>query len=284
MWNFGCNKLNWYSGTWALHDNYWKDSSPNYMFVNEMELPYLMAYFGDDRSFTIINNILANFDYEAEKERMEKWGYHNALYSWTRPAVVWEDGHTWTDTKGHLTVGHVMCIPVREYGVDTYDFRGNGKGVTVPVDYVKRGGTESMLLPDELINYTFEKCFAKTSKTRIAIKESDLVCGPKDNLTSPYEGMDGMMTEFDAMDMNTRSSLFHCSLDFVLATYAIATLKMLNVIDLTKTPVWDKIKVGMEDYLFKKENGYIGYSMGRVEPNDPVDITLAKEYWINHYR
>jgi hypothetical protein len=280
-WNFGCNKLNAYTGTWGLHGNYWKNCSPNYMFSNELLLPYIISFFsGIDN----VNTLLLNFNYEEEKLFMQEHNFKNCLAAWTRDGVKKENGDAYGSSRALLTRGVTLVTEDIEFGEKVLNARGSGKGIPTPIAYKVPGMPEFTKLPSELISYTFNKCFSKTCQTSIPVTESSITCTTNTGAISPYEGQYGMMLEFNSTDLNTRSSLFHCSLDFILVTTAITTLKLLNMVDITKEPYWDAVKVGMEDYLFKKENNYIGYSMGRIEPEDPVDITIWKEYWVTHYR
>lgn len=281
-WNFGCNTENNYHGTWGIHGNFAKGGTPNYMLTNEALLPFLASFFECTDTLDPLNQIINDFHWGKEKNYMLSQNFHNSLKAWTATGVTTDTGHKYGGAYTLLTKPCWLVTEDFEYGMTNYNVRGNGKGIKVPLSYTYKG--KEIELREGLIDLILQKCFSLPCQTKVVIEESSLECSTENNEVSPFEGQQGMMLEFNSKDFSTRSSLFHCSIDFVLVASTITSLKLLNLIDVTNKEYWNNVKVGMEDYLFKKEHNYRGYSMGQIEKEDPVDITLWKEYWVTHYR
>ena len=89
------------------------------------------------------------------------------------------------------------------------------------------------------------------------------------------------MREFNNFDsMGQRSSMFHCEIDFYLVASMITTLKLLGVDLLNDYTDASKVIVGMNDCLYKKEHGYLGYCLGRIENKYPK---LFLDAWIKQW-
>ena len=285
MWNFGCNANNWYNSGWGMHGKYNKFSNSNYELTNNILLPFLISFFEDDvNTLDILNSIVLNLDWEKEYKTLIDLGLNNAAEMWNSPEIVAPDESGRCSARRLIEQGGECFIKTVEYGEENYNYKGFGKGVKTLIEYDSRSIWYYDNITEEIVETVLEKCFSKVCTSNIPIPDTSIICGMPNNIISPYEGQQGMMLEFNSTDVHIRSSLFHCSIDFVLSLSACTTLKLLGVKDITLSENWPKIKTGIEDYLFKKENGYQGYSMGRKETYDRINIDLWKNYWETHYR
>ena len=295
MWNFGCNAYNGFATGIGLHGNYGKDSGPNYRLTNNMLMPYIASFFGS------LHNVNLFFEYEADYDyiiaELKKHGFKNAYYNWTTPARTLSNGinapgarELYNTRENYIAGGpHVTAY--------TEDVRGNclylGHGIGCRACYHYRPYQSTIEVShthyQDLIDDVLLDCFSGGEVISLVyIEDEDDYCQMDYDELSPYEGQEGMMKEFNIPDdsMGQRSSIFHCELDFSLVTASLATLKMLDILEPTSLPYWDKIQVGMNDFLFKKEHNYRGYSMGNFEDyiNHSLPTELWKEYWNNNLR
>lgn len=285
MWNFGCNADNWYNTGWGLHGKYNKFSNSNYELTNNMLLPFLVSFFEDNaNTLDILNSIVLNLDWEAERQALINLGFDNAAQIWGNTEIIGPDEKNSCSTRNLIEQGGRCFIKSIEYDEVNYNYKGFGKGVKIPIKYDSRSIFYYDDIAEEVVETVLDKCFSKICTSNVVIPETNIVCGMPNNILSPYEGQPGMMLEFDSTDVHIRSSVFHCSIDFVLSLSACVTLKLLGIKDITLSETWPKIKTGIEDYLFKKEHNYQGYSMGRKENYDSIKIDLWKNYWETHYR
>ena len=284
MWNFGCNEKNRYDSGWGMHGNYFKFANSNYELTNNIMLPFLVSFFNDSAdTLEILNSMVMNLNWEEEKAQLQQLGFDNALKFWDGEELILPDGST-CSAKRLITEGGPCVIKSLECGEINYNDKGTGKGVKTPIAYKTKSPYFYDNIPDEIVETVLEKCYSLTCQTQIPIKNTNIICDTANHTTSPYEGQKGMMLEFLSVDKNTRSSLFHCAIDFVLTISLIKSLQLLNIKDITTSENWEQIKVGVEDFLFKYENNYQGYSMGQLEKTNPIEIDLWRDYWEKHYR
>lgn len=289
MWNFGCNQYNGYKTGIGLHGNYQKNANPNYMFSNEALILYCIHFFG---SMHDVCQVMIHNPYELVIEKLEKYGFTNALRVWTTEGFELPDGTKSAGAK-ELFGNRTTRRMTPQYWMEAYTkdadgniyYAGRGKGCTLPYYYRERNFDvkDFESYPVEIYKHILGKCFdgGECVNTVVIKEEEDMVAHIKDNAISPYAGRDGMMFEFNSWDfMGTRSSLFHCEIDFYLAAAMFTTLKLLGNDILETYEDKEKVLVGMADFLFKKEHGYSGYCMGRAEDHE---VQFVLDQWINHW-
>ena len=178
--------------------------------------------------------------------------------------------------------------PKKAYDLYVEDHFGNklhwgyGAGCQIPAGYIQFPQRVETNLEDELIRAVLADCFnGGNCVSRIFLENEGEWAECADSVISPHEGKEGMMREFNWKDAyGVRTSLWHCELDFVLVYAHIIALKFLGILDVKTVPEWDKISVGMSDFVFKKQNNYRGYSMGNYEN---YLKPLSSEFWINKW-
>ena len=290
MWNFGCNKYNRYRSGIGLHGNFKKGLNPNYMLSNDALILYCVHFFGDIKK---VSSIMMNTKYDNLIKELKSFGFKNAYKAWTTEGVNLPDG---TKSAGARELYGSLAArrADKNYWVHMYRqdedgnilYLGKGKGCSLPFYYDERDTKvkDYTSYPDIIYNKILKKCFnGGVCVNSIKIDtEEDFSTYIKDNVPSPYTGQEGMMLEFNHRDWGgTRSSLFHCETDFYLIAAMVTTLKLLGVDVLSDDETYNKVVVGMGDFLHKKEHGYIGYCLGEVEYKIPV---FALEQWIDDWK
>lgn len=295
MWNFGCNAFNNYTTGIGLHGNYTKHSGPNYRLSNNLLLPYVVSFFG---GLKYVNDIFKFTTYDENIAELRKYNFMNAYHTWTTPGIDLPDGtcspgarELYSTLEKRQLTGDASRTSAYINDNGNIKFAGRGQGCTLIYYYLPRGVTwaskENMLsYPDGLIQDVLLDTFSGGAVvSSIYIEDEDAYCKMENNAVSPYETLDGMMKEFNIPDdgLGQRSSIEHCMIDFVLVTTSLCALKYLNIVDIYNLPYWDKIKVGMNDFLYKYHNGYNGYSMGQWEKVLPkLNLGLWENYWLSN--
>ena len=288
MWTFGCNKYNNFSTGVNLAGNWKRNGSPNYMLTNEAIILYCVQFFGD---MHVVGQICEQ-PYEEMIADLQKYRFKNAYLTWTTPGFELPDGTMAPGAKelfGNMQVRRsTPGYRVNAYRKDAFGNivrAGYGKGCVIPFYYRDRDfeHPDYESYPREVYEHILAKTFSGGICTDniVVDVEDDFCTSIKDGTSSPCVGLDGMMHEFNNWDhFGTRSSIFHCELDFYLIAAMIETLKHFGVDILADSTTKARVLVGMEDCLYKMEHGYTGYSMGRVETNGRVpELTEWIDYW-----
>jgi hypothetical protein len=236
-----------------------------------------------------VNDFLKGFDENAYTEMVnsfQKYGWRRAFITWTSEGVTTSDG----SLKGN-SAKELLLFGGPAVGEDTpldSDLKvplGNGVGVANNgQDYLYKGYrlTEADGIIRSLLMYNYgtgdlEKT-NETKSTFLEVKSDHWYDTDKDGVKeciawianeseSPYQGRYGMMKEFASGD---RSSASYCSHDFLLTTSLLYTCKVLGIYDITTDTYVDRngisireaVIVGNEDFLYKNEIGYQGYTAG----------------------
>lgn len=302
MWNFGCNVHNGFYTGITLKGNYskfWK--SPNYWLCNQVLLLFLVPFFG---SIKALNKMFTTTSYDELMSELLYCNFYNAHTAWSTPGFTRINGSVSNGAKELFGVidqkygdgsfedpnRREAYVKTREYGYENEYYAGAGVGVTIPVFYKrdqfekKDFDTFPIWLFKEGMGITFGKELPCVSVINID-SEEDFSTHIKDGTLSPYEGEMGMMTEFNKKDgFGQRSSLFHCEIDFILVSTMLSTLKYLIGFDYNSYERKRFVDVGINDFIYKKEHGYIGYSMGHIETDNytnKIDSLLWREWWKN---
>jgi hypothetical protein len=293
MWNFGCNAGNRYNTGIGLNGNYGKDSGPNYRLTNNILIPYIAKFFGD------LHQVNLFFQYEADYDviinQLKAFKFRNAYITWTRPGIEFPDGTVAPgakelyNTREHVGSGEPA---ISAYSRDLHGnivYLGQGHGCRQCYHYLPYKSTVQVdrTSYEGVINDVLDDCFnGGNVVSKVYIEDEDEWCRMLDDAISPYEGQAGMMKEFNIPDdgMGQRSSIFHCEIDFNLVCACLATFKYLEIAQLVDLPMWDQIKTGMSDFLFKYEHSYQGYSMGRFEPDSQTSqLSATTAIWSGYW-
>jgi hypothetical protein len=254
---------------------------------------YCISFFGLEE----VNRIVSQTPYSEVIADLEKYGFANALRVWTTPGFKLPDGKMAPGAKElygtlepqRLRRDFTMKAYIKDANGNIY-YAGDGKGTTFPFYYDERDysandfETYPSLIYKKILAQTFSGGLCQDSF--VIENEEDFSTFITDHTHSPYNGMDGMMLEFNGSDSGgLRSSLFHSEIDFYLVAMMIKSLKLLGIDVLADVPeLLEKIKVGMLDCAYKKEHGYIGYSMGEIEDRyRGFDLNEWIEDWKNNY-
>ena len=289
MWNFGCNADNDYRTGMGLHGNYRKKNvGVNYLLTNNALIVFLERYFG---SIEKLNEVFASVDYEQEMSTLKELGLNRAHEIWTTEGPVDVDGTQYPGAKELFhSVEKREAKIVRQIGSDKIiTYAGEGYGCKLPFAYKAQAKDERLYTAlDIFSNILTKHCFCRICKSVVEIPfEDDFSAHIEDGTTSPYEGRNGMIREFDTgTDARKRSSIFHCEIDFMMLMCYFETMRLLGICEPTELPYWELVNVGMEDFIYKKEHGYVGYAMYHIE--DPKRWTLRSELaiqiWKEDYR
>lgn len=267
---FATSDENSYKTGPGLSGNYHKSWNPNYRLANVPVMIFATQYFGHgniEEGCKIVNDMLHGFNeevYDRVINGFQKYGWKRAFATWTTPARTHEDGTKGTDARHVLLYGGTTYTSKYEHTPVTKD-SGNGLGVTNGgKDYSYHGYALSEVgkIIKDLLEFNYSGGEVKSDHHYDVDKDgiAERVAWIVGELTSPYQGKLGMMLEFAS---GNRSSTGYCSHDFLLTTCLIATSKALGLYDATKdTELWNTIKIGNEDFLFKNENGYQCFSTG----------------------
>lgn len=291
MWQWGCNKYNNYKTGASMRGNYNKAAASNYKFTNNLLIPFCLDFLNYPNGYGTWTYFMKQLNYDKKMAELKELGFINAYKNWTTPVRVAADGTILPSTKTIWEKGGKCYREEVQCEILNTTFAGWGNGIHHSVQYHDEKHPEegNKDIPLGVIEHVFKDCFNNICVSQVRIEDYNYMAGIADGTTSPYEGQYGMMQEFNIEfdGGSRRSSIYHCDIDFVLATAAIATLKHLCIIDLTSTNYWQQIQIGMEDYIYKAEHGYNSFSLGFEEGSDMkkrINKTLWLDYWKEYYR
>jgi hypothetical protein len=226
-------------------------------------------------------------------QELKDFGFNNAYTTWTTKGINLPDGSSSLGAKelygsreDRLAKGGAYRLEafIKDKDDNIYS-AGHGKGCTLPFFYADRDNVKKDFksYPDIVYKKVLEKVFTGGPCINgIKIEtEENFITHIKDNSDTPYLGQEGMMREFNNFDsMGQRSSMFHCEIDFHLVSSMINTLKLLGVDILKDYEDASKVIVGMNDCWYKKEHGYAGYCLGRIEERyPPLYLDIWAKQW-----
>ncbi len=295
--SFATSDDNSYNTGPALGGNYYKRWNPNYRLANVPAILFATHFFGcgDMKIGALkVNEFLRAFDdneYERTIAKMEELGWTRAKSAWTTPARIHEDGTYGTDARTVLVHGgKTYCLDYTHSYV-TKD-AGDGLGISnggndykyfeMPLD-----NAEGII--KNLLEYNYSGGACKSDHCYDVNKDgvAERIAWIVDESTSPYQGRLGMMKEFAS---GNRSSTTYCSHDFVLSTILISAAQALGIYDVsTCAELWDMVKVGNGDFLYKNEKGYQCFATGSYgtssnahsEENEGVTYFALKSLWLD---
>ncbi len=254
----------------ALGGNYYKNWNPNYRLANVPAMVFAACFFGEGdmkKGEKCVNAMLHAFDsakYDEIIKKMEVYGWERAKTAWTTPGRIHEDGSVGASAREILVFGGPTYSLDYTHSYVTKD-AGTGLGVSCGGnDYLYNGYplSRSDGIIEHLLNFNYSGGEVK-SEHRFDLDEDGIeerIAWILDESHSPVEGKIGMMKEFAS---GSRSSAGYCSHDFQLSTCLIAAAKSLGIYDVTQNlELWERVKVGNCDFLYKNEIGYQGFAKG----------------------
>lgn len=316
----GTDDENTYSSGPGYTGNYGKGWNPNYRLSNVTPLLFCVDYFGGADA---VNRILADFDYDTYVAKFKEYGWTYALDCWTHDALEKKvsdpdgDGlgtyETITDKEDNIadpklvvgtprTVnyvtprrmlmngGEVFCI-VSLGRIGQWVGMSGGTGIGVPAigqkgySYMGHSLSEIADIWDDLLAYNYSGGRVTSSKG-----DGEWRAYIEGELTSPYQGIPGMMKEFNS---GARSSASYCKEDFTLVMTSHAALELLGYYDSTAKEhetIFQRMWIGNNDLIYKLEKGYWSFSgtASRGKPYLCVEdngngYMLWKSYWYEKY-
>lgn len=268
--SFATSDYNSYSTGPGLTGNYHKGWNPNYRLANVPVILFATHFFGDgDMKLgeRRVNDMLKSFDeekYEQTVAKMREYDWDRALRTWSAPAMQAEDGTYGTDTKTVVVHGgptYALDYTHTYVKKDVGDGLGVGNGGN---DYLyhEKPLSEAGAIVEDLLYFNYSGGAVKSDHHYDVDKDgvAELVAWILDKSTSPYQGQLGMMKEFAS---GNRSSTGYCSHDFCLTTLLILASRALGFYEVTENAeLWEIVKVGNGDFLYKNEIGYQGFATG----------------------
>lgn len=277
--NFITNDANDYKTGIGLMGCVYKKWNPNYRLSLVSPMIFCVSYFG---GIDHINEILLNFDYDAEIALFESYGFTNLFDRWSTLGVCDNDGQYYAGAEELLMDGGEARI----YDRKNHNAVAAGTGVGVRVEYLYEGTNELPKIIESLILHCYSGG-AVTSRTDVnvdGIYDAYIL----DGSLSPYEGQAGMMKEFNSGDAHgMRNHAGYCQKDFCLALGLLAACRELGIYDITtNTELFDMVCVGNGDLIYKLEHGYHSYAMGfgtTTRETEQYGYSLWKTYWYEHF-
>lgn len=295
--SFATSDYNSYSTGPGLTGNYHKNWNPNYRLANVPVILFATHFFGDgDMKLgeQRVNAMLKAFDeekYEQTVKKLREYEWERALGVWCAPAMQAEDGTFGTDTK--TVVVHGGPTYAEDY-THTYIKKDVGDGLGVSNggnDYLyhKNPLSAAAAIVEDLLMFNYSGGPVKSDHHFDVDKdgEPELVAWILDKSISPYQGKMGMMKEFAS---GNRSSTGYCSHDFSLTTILILASRALGIYEVTENKeLWEMVKVGNGDFLYKNEIGYQGFATGSYgtstkthsEENEGKQYFALKHAWLS---
>ena len=332
--SFSTSDYNGYKTGPGMGGNYSKDWNPNYRLGNIPTMVYATYFFGVgdiDAGAQTVNSLIKGFNesvYTDLVNTFQKYGWRRAFKTWTSEARTATDG---TGVKG-MDAKTLLCYGGQAVGEDTSTASdllvalGTGSGVAnldskgKPRDYLYK--TFSLYEPEKivqhLINYNYGgKSIPSGSYESVSgyleVKSDhwydidgdgvkNLVAWIMDNTSSPYEGEEGMMTEFAS---GNRSSTGYCTHDIILTTTLITACRAMEkyttdengkrvpmtdeegnpvyVFDITapeNEAIFHRVQVGNEDLIYKLIHGYQCYATGSYGTSSKVEYEGSSAEYI----
>ncbi|MYV45433.1 hypothetical protein [Streptomyces sp. SID2888] len=186
-------------------------------------------YFGPEK----LNKIFTGFSYDAYVRELTGAGFTSILATWEKTG------------KNAMENGAPDCCG------------GKGAGVRQPFVY------QGVPLDDPV--GIFEKLAAFTYDQKVSSSVGNGTAYIADGTTSPYQGRDGMLHEFDSSDSKgLRSDALYSYEGWMNSVTTRATMTVLGAWGQgpTRSAVEDLMEVGSGDLIYKMEHGYQGYANG----------------------
>lgn len=249
----------------CLAGNYSKHWNPNH--ISPSVIPILMAvsYFGSAEK---VNDFLTHFSFDEEMETCQRFAFTNILRTWSAAGKMLfeEGGKCYLQNRAELTPA------------------GEGKGVRYPYQYKGMPLSETDALFRELLRQN-----TRGGRVTNAIGDPQGQYAYLPSGASPVLGMDGMMSEFNSHDaLGMRSDTLYCASNFCILVPSLVagiTLGLWNPDAPENEEVSHLTAVGVADFLYKLQNGYVSFSKGAshrfTEANTHGGYRFAKALWFD---
>ena len=341
--SFATSDFNKFETGPGLKGNYGKDWNPNYRLANVPVMVYAIYYFGAgdiEAGADHVNSLVKGFNeevYSTLVNTFQKYGWRRAFLTWTAKERTTTDGTKFTggSSKQLLCYGGEAVGDDVSTASDLLVKLGSGSGVANldnkgnPRDYIYK--TFTLYEPDKIIrhlinyNYGGKMVSGSYEATEYLTVKSDhwyditgdkvpeLVAWIYDETESPYQGQEGMMTEFAS---GNRSSTNYTNHDFILTTITLSAVRAMELYTTddngVRSPLanedgtnkvlydytaageedfWLRIQVGNEDFIYKYIHGYQCYATGSYgestnvgyeHTNNSHDYRISKSVWRNY--
>ena len=189
---------------------------------------------------------------------MTAFNFSNMLCVWKTPCYV-HGSVIENDAKTLLMNGGEACIREKT-PIGTYNYYYGGEGAGVRTPYTYKGVRADSV---DIITKLIYNCFSGGLISSAVGEDSDgnplaYIC---DNKVSPYEGLDGMMLEFNTTDVGLRSSARYCEVSFLmLISLVLFSRVTYRWEDHKHTALYRKMWNGINDFLYKIYAGYRSYA------------------------
>ncbi len=289
----GTNDPNTYRTGPGLCGNFGKNWNPNYRLANIPPMIFVGRYFGGAEK---VDELLLSFDYDKTLERFLKYGFMRAHKRWTAPVAV-IDGVPTRGQKDFMENGGEAFINTTDERLHYTPGVTGGTGVGVRCKYTYMDCTldEYGKIIEKLLVHNFSG--GEVVSTYGTYPDGSPKAYIADHTKSPVEGRLGMMKELASGDggngkdgSDIRSCTGYCTHDFLLIAAMLLSLKELGMYNID-APENDEIYklawVGMTDYLYKREHGYMSYALGhekgiKYESADE-GYFMMKAWWQDNY-
>lgn len=202
-----------------------------------------------------LDAFFAGFDFEPFVAELQAAGLHNIVRCWThRPEIA--------DLLMH---GGRHRLPPPKTPLAMGGLEGVAQGVRRPFAFQGIRATEAWALH---CLWGFRQ-FARAVRTRIIVQgdsHTHLLQRATAAEVSPWEGRNGMCTEFETTDwFGVRSSLTYAFEGVMINVGTAASLRVLGLWpdDAAGRELERRMAVGMADLMFKAREGYRGWAHGR---------------------
>ena len=273
--NFIANDSNEYRTGLALHGDVYKEWNPNFKISLVAPIVFASIYFGGAE---MIDGMLLNYSHEALISKLKEFGFVNALEVWNTPSFE-HNGVMLPGAKELTENGGPAYI---RDGSNVFK-GGTGSGIKIPFTY-KGYRADDMGIVDFLVSdcYGGGPVFSHSEDNGDGTFDAYIL----DETTSIMEGRLGLMTEFNCGDKDGfRSDARYCQIDFIMMTAVLSALKELGLWR-ENNELYDLIKVGNTDLIFKLEHGYVSRSLGRqhtVIANNLIGYDFARDIWGRYF-
>lgn len=250
--NWGYNDANDYKTGIDLLGNFGKNSNPNYTNTYLSVVMSASMYFGAEE----LDNIFVDFSYDTYMSRFEEYGFTNIYHKWS--SIGYDKAKDLMENGGNaVLVGNISVTD------QAGDAAGTGKGVKLKFSYNGYGTSDLIGLFNSLCDRTYAWAVSNDYGTPGGNDYAYILSGE----SSPFFGQMGMMREFAASDSGgIRSDLAYCYDSWAILVPVYTNMKLLGGWDSSTSEMRKmdrRIYVGNEDLLFKMQEGYHSYSVGR---------------------
>ncbi len=315
----GTADVNEYTTGPGLAGNFNKSWNTNYRLANFIPMLFVGQYFGGAAK---VDALLAFFSYDKAISDFAEYACFNRAYARWTTQPIGDDGNIKINPstgKPYPTAKDFMESGGNAYifaESDRLGYTGNGQyggtGKGVRVNYTAYGKTvdEIDAILSKLFSFAFSGGEVWSDSSSISggiypsTAEADLVGTSKayiyDRTTSPVEGRLGLMQEFNTSDggsvingvdsalingTNIRSSASYNCHNFIMIASAVSAFESLGLYDCDaegNSAVYELMWVGITDFLYKYEHGYVSYSLGKGGKNQE-NPTRQDGYWVWKY-